>query len=73
MNTQTLEIEEAQAGFVQLIEKVAAGSEATLAKQGEPLARLIPFDAPARPKKPGLLLGKIDVADDFNTPASDEY
>jgi len=58
MNMRTFEIEEAQTDFAQLIEKVAAGGEAILAKQGEPLARLIPFDAPPDRKSSDCFRGR---------------
>jgi hypothetical protein len=35
------------------------------------MARRSPINAPARPKKLGLLKGKIKVPDDFNAPLDD--
>ncbi len=39
-----------------------------IAKAGKPLARLVPLVPQVRPKKLGLLTGRIKVPDDFNAP-----
>jgi len=42
------------------------GAEVVIAKAGKPIAKLVPFSKPARVRKPGLLKGKIRIADDFD-------
>ena len=44
--------------------------EVVIAKAGKPVARLVPVEAAARPKKLGLLRGRIKVPADFNAPLS---
>ena len=58
-------IHEAKTNLSRILEEVAGGAQVIIAKAGKPMARLMPI-AGARPKKLGLLKGKIKVADDFN-------
>lgn len=60
-------ISEAKAELSALIEAVQNGSEIIIAKAGKPVARLIPFRGPTRPRMPGSMAGKIRVAPDFDT------
>jgi prevent-host-death family protein len=60
-------ISEAKAELSALIEAVQNGSEIIIAKAGKPVARLIAFRGPARPRTPGSMAGKIRVAPDFDT------
>ena len=55
-----------------IVDEVAAGAEVIIAKAGKPMARLTPLIVARRPKKLGLLKGKIKVPDDFNAPLSDD-
>jgi len=67
-----INIHEAKTHLSKIVEDVAAGAEVIIAKAGKPMARLSPINAPARPKKLGVLKGKIKVPDDFNAPLDDE-
>jgi prevent-host-death family protein len=69
---KTVNIHEAKTHLSRLIDEVAAGAEITIAKAGKPMARLSPINAPVQEKHLGLLKGKIKVAEDFNTPLSDD-
>lgn len=64
-------IHEAKTHLSRLIDQVAAGREIIIAKAGHRVARLVPFDVGARPKKLGGLKGRIKVPDDFNAPLDD--
>lgn len=66
-----INIHEAKTHLSKIVDEVAAGAEVIIAKAGKPMARLSPFHAPVRPKKLGLLKGKIKVPDDFNAPLDD--
>ncbi len=59
-------ITEAKAQLSALIEKVLEGEEVIIGKAGKPVVRLVPFQRPSRPRKPGALKGKIVIADDFD-------
>ena len=67
-----INIHEAKTHLSRIIDDVAAGAEVIIAKAGKPMARLTPIAGIARPKKLGLLKGRIDVPDDFNVPLDDE-
>jgi len=41
-----------------------------IAKAGKPVARLVPVEKGVRPKKLGLLRGRIKVPANFNAPLS---
>lgn len=67
-----INIHEAKTHLSRIVDDVAAGAEVIIAKAGKPMARLSPITAAVRPKKLGLLKGKIEVPDDFNAPLGDD-
>ena len=51
-----------------LIEAVQNGKRShVIAKAGKPVARLIAFRGPSRPRTPGSMAGEIWIAPDFDT------
>ena len=60
-------ISEAKAQLSALIEAVQNGNEVIIAKAGKPVARLVAFRGPARPRTPGAMGGEIWIAPDFDT------
>jgi prevent-host-death family protein len=60
-------ISQAKAQLSALIEEVQKGSEVILAKAGKPVARLVAYHGPARPRTPGSMAGQIWIAPDFDT------
>ena len=60
-------ISEAKSELSALIEAVQNGSEVIIAKAGKPVARLIPFRGPSRPRTPGSMAGEIWIAPDFES------
>lgn len=71
MTKKVINIHDAKTNLSRIVEDVAAGAEVIIAKAGKPMARLVPLVPAARPKKLGLLKGKIRVPDDFNAPLDD--
>lgn len=67
----TVNIHQAKTQLSRLIERVCAGEEIIIARGGKPVARLAPLE-PRRPRRLGLLKGKIWVAKDFNAPLPDD-
>jgi prevent-host-death family protein len=61
-------VHEAKTHFSRLLQKVAAGEEVTIARDGVPVARLVPVETVKTPRKLGLYGGKIWMADDFDAP-----
>jgi len=60
-------ISEAKAELSALVEAVQNGSEVIIAKAGKPVARLVAFQGPSRPRTPGSMAGEIWIAPDFDT------
>ena len=54
-------VHEAKTQLSRLLDRVHAGEEIIIAKNGEPYARLVPLQQP-KPREPGLLKGKIEDA-----------
>lgn len=61
-------VHEAKTHFSRLLQKVAAGEEVTIARDGVPVARLVPVEVAKTPRKLGMYSGKIWMADDFDAP-----
>lgn len=59
-------ISEAKAQLSSLIEQVLAGQDVVIGKAGKPVVRLIPFERSKEDRRPGVLHGKIRIADDFD-------
>lgn len=60
-------VSEAKAQLSALLEWVRSGQEVILAKAGKPVAKLVAFDGPRKPRKPGAMAGKIVIHKDFDT------
>jgi len=63
---QLVNIHNAKTNLSKLIEKVLAGEDVTLAKAGKPVAKIVAYKEKVKPRKSGLLKGKIWIPDDFN-------
>jgi len=61
-------IHAAKTHFSRLVERAARGEEIVIARDGRPLARLVPLAAPRRRRRLGLLKGKIKIAANFDAP-----
>jgi prevent-host-death family protein len=66
--SKAINIHEAKTHLSRLVEQAAAGKEVIISKAGKPMARLVPLAVVARPKRLGLLKGKIKAPDNFNSP-----
>lgn len=63
---QIFNIHEAKTNLSKLIEKISKGEEIIIAKAGKPVAQLISYKKNLKPRKAGLLKGKIFVPDNFD-------
>ena len=63
---QVINIHEAKTNLSKLIEKAQTGKDVIISKAGKPVAKLISYKEPLKPRALGLLKGKIFVPDDFN-------
>lgn len=66
--TDTVNIHDAKTHLSRLVERVEGGEEVIIARAGRPVARLVPYRAQREPRQPGLLKGKIWLADDWDSP-----
>ena len=69
---KAVNIHAAKTHFSRLVERAANGEEIIIAKAGKPIARLMPLAVPVRRRRPGLLKGKIKIAEDFDAPLPEE-
>jgi prevent-host-death family protein len=63
----TLNLYEAKTRLSALVDRAAAGDEIIIAKNGRPMAKLVPIRARSR-RRPGSAKGKIWIAADFDAP-----
>lgn len=59
-------IHEAKTQLSRLVEEVSRGEEIVLARNGQPVARLVPIEPRTGPRQPGRLKGRIRIHDDFD-------
>jgi prevent-host-death family protein len=70
---RTINIHEAKTHLSRLVEDAAKGEEIVIAKAGRPVARLVKLAPPERRvPKFGTLRGKIQMADDWDSPETNE-
>lgn len=68
----TLNLYEAKTQLSALVDEAAAGKEIIIAKNGKPMAKLVPLrERPLR--KPGRFKDKIWMSDDFDAPLPQEF
>lgn len=61
-----INIYDAKAQLSKLVARAESGEEITLARNGRPVARLVPLDRRTAPRVPGALKGQFSVAPDFD-------
>jgi prevent-host-death family protein len=64
--TEVVNMHQAKTSLSRLVERALAGEEVVIARNGEPLVRLVPIAKPTRePRVPGRGKGKIRISPDF--------
>jgi antitoxin (DNA-binding transcriptional repressor) of toxin-antitoxin stability system len=61
-----INIHEAKTHLSRLVEDVANGNEVLIAKGGRAMAKLVPLGRDDSPRRPGLMKGKLRIADQFD-------
>jgi prevent-host-death family protein len=59
-------IDEVKRDLSRYLEQVAQGEEVVIASAGNPIAKLVPYQAPVTPRVPGYWKGKVRIAADFD-------
>ena len=70
----TIDLHEAEANLARLVDRAADGETFVIAKDGKPVVKLVPADAPqpTAKRRIGFLKGQISVPDDFDTMGQEE-
>ena len=70
---KSVNIHEAKTHLSRLLQEVANGEQFVINKAGKPVAMLVPFQAASISRRqPGLLKGKVWIAEDFDAPLPDD-
>jgi prevent-host-death family protein len=62
---EIVNMHQAKSSLSRLVERALAGEEVVIARNGEPLVRLVPIEKTRRPRVPGRGRGKIWISPDF--------
>ena len=68
----TYNLYDAKTRLSELVDRASAGEEIVIAKNGRPLARLVPIPAEKPNRSPGGWEGTVWIADDFDEPLAAE-
>lgn len=64
-------IAEAKAQFSRLVQKAMMGEEVIIARDNKPVLKLVPIEAPSKPRQSGTAKGRIRIAPDFDETPED--
>ena len=68
---KTSNIHEAKSQLSKLIDRAMRGEEIVIAKAGQPMVRLVPFQTDQKPRHGGQWKGRVRIAKDFDILPSD--
>jgi len=63
--TEVVNMHQAKSSLSRLVERALAGEEILIARNGEPLVKLVPVPKERKPRVPGRYKGKVWMAPDF--------
>jgi prevent-host-death family protein len=63
--SETVNMHQAKSSLSRLVERALSGEEIVIARNGEPLVKLVPVSKEQKPRVPGRLKGKVWMAPDF--------
>jgi len=69
MQTETIDLNEAQTHFRELVRRVVSGLHVVLSEDKKPVAHILPVGG----RVAGLHSGAIWTSDDFDAPLADEF
>jgi prevent-host-death family protein len=70
--TEVVNMHQAKSSLSRLVERALAGEDVVIARNGEPLVRLVPLLKKREPRIPGRSKGRIWMAPDFDSMSEDE-
>lgn len=62
---ETVNMHQAKTSLSRLVERALAGEEIVIARNGEPLVKLVPVEKDKKPREPGRYKGQIWLGPDF--------
>ena len=65
---EMVDIDEAKARLLQLVDKAAAGEDVIVSRNGKALVRITRLGEAKRRVRFGVLKGKVKIAEDFDAP-----
>ena len=69
---EVVNMHQAKSSLSRLVERALAGEDVVIARNGEPLVRLVPIPKKREPRIPGRMKGKIWIAPDFDQMSEEE-
>ncbi|HEX3345001.1 MAG TPA: type II toxin-antitoxin system Phd/YefM family antitoxin [Polyangiaceae bacterium] len=72
MGSATKSLYEAKTHLSELVDRASRGEEIVIAKNGIPMAKLVPLAKTTAKRKPGGWTGKVWIADDFDAPLPED-
>jgi prevent-host-death family protein len=69
---KVVNVHEAKTQLSRLLAEVEKGNEIIVARDGKPVAKLIPFPGARKPRVLGKSRGKTWISEDFDAPLPDE-
>lgn len=69
---EIVNMHQAKTSLSRLVERALTGEEVIIARNGEPLVKLVPVSEERKPRMPGRYKGKILIAPDCFEPMSEE-
>lgn len=69
---EEVNVHQAKTHLSRLLARIQEGEEFIIAKNGKPIARLLPAIEAKNKREPGSAQGKIQIAPDFNAPLPDD-
>jgi prevent-host-death family protein len=64
-------IHEAKTQFSRLVARAEAGEEIIVRRGAKPVAKIVAYQVPTTPRRPGALKGEIRIAEDFDETPDD--
>ena len=73
MSSKMVDLHDTQTPLSELVSVALEGNEVIIAKDGRPVARLVPILESKQPRIPGLNRGEIWTSDDFDEPLPESF
>jgi prevent-host-death family protein len=69
---KTVNVHEAKTNLSRLLAEVEKGNEVVVARNGKPVAKIVPFSDAKKPRVFGKGRGRVWISEDFDAPLPDE-